>query len=115
MDLASFRSYIHNVLKVKSFTIDMRRVANGMIPEPVFLGELSRLSPADPEDEEQWVGKLTSLIWEPSIELPHLKGVCRIEHAVQFRVYRLRLFYFGDLRIIMQVMATGTVDIYNLQ
>ena len=44
-----------DVRKVNSLTIDVCRVANGAIPEPVFSGELSALSFVDPENETEWV------------------------------------------------------------
>ena len=41
--------------KVKSLSVDVSHLANGAIPEPIFSGELSVLSPVDPHDERKWV------------------------------------------------------------
>ena len=77
-----------DVRKVNSLTIDVCRVANGAIPEPVFSGELSALSFVDPENETEWVRDYLPPQWIHWLNSSSLKGDHCVELPIQRWVHR---------------------------
>ena len=77
--------------KVTSLDIDISQLANGAIPEPVFSGELSVLSLADPEDEEEWVSDYIRAFIDRTASC--LIGTCHDEPTVYARVSFHLSFY----------------------